>query len=85
MSLVPRATPVLRAPALRPESGTPLYVHVPYCEAKCTYCDFYSVAAEGQDLEGTLDALLSEAERRAPPRPRTVFLGGGTPSFYSGD
>jgi len=85
MSFAPRATPVLRAPGLRPEPGTPLYVHVPFCVAKCTYCDFYSVAAEGQDLAGALDALLLEAERRAPSRPRTVFLGGGTPSFHSID
>jgi len=85
MSFAPATSPVERAPALRPEPGTPLYVHVPFCVAKCTYCDFYSLAAEGQDLPGTLDALLLEAERRAPPRPRTVFLGGGTPSFYSVD
>lgn len=74
---------VPRAEGLRPEPGTPLYVHVPFCVAKCTYCDFYSLAAEGQDLPGTLDALLAEAERRAPLRPSTVFLGGGTPSYYS--
>jgi oxygen-independent coproporphyrinogen-3 oxidase len=55
---------------------------VPFCEAKCTYCDFFSVPGEGQDLQGTLDALLVEAERRAPRRPRTVYLGGGTPSYY---
>ena len=54
-----------RAPTLEPASGTALYVHFPYCQAKCTYCDFYSVAAEGQDLPGTLDALLAEASRRA--------------------
>jgi putative oxygen-independent coproporphyrinogen III oxidase len=77
------AAPPRRAPELRPEPGTPLYVHVPFCVAKCTYCDFYSLAAEGQDLRGTLDALLREAERRAPQRPRTVFLGGGTPSYHS--
>jgi oxygen-independent coproporphyrinogen-3 oxidase len=58
-------------------------VHLPFCKAKCTYCDFYSLAGEGQDLTGTLAALLSEAERRAPQLPRTVFLGGGTPSYYS--
>ena len=73
----------LRASGLRPEPGTALYVHVPFCVAKCTYCDFYSLVPDGQDLPGTLDALLLEAGRRAPPRPRTVFLGGGTPSFYS--
>ena len=32
------------AAALRPEPGTALYVHVPFCVAKCTYCDFYSVS-----------------------------------------
>jgi len=71
------------AATLTPAPGTPLYVHVPFCVAKCTYCDFYSVAAEGQDLPGTLEALLREALARAPRRPRTVFLGGGTPSYYS--
>jgi len=74
---------VARASGLRPEVGSALYVHVPFCVAKCTYCDFYSLVPDGQDLPGTLDALLLEAERRAPDRPRTVFLGGGTPSFYS--
>ena len=72
-----------RAPGLRPEPGTALYVHVPFCVAKCTYCDFYSLVPDGQDLPGTIEVLLLEAERRAPDRPRTVFLGGGTPSFYS--
>lgn len=70
---------------LAPEEGTPLYVHLPYCVEKCTYCDFFSVAAEGEDLESTLDAVLREAEHRAPASPRTVFLGGGTPSLYSSE
>jgi len=73
---------VARAAELAPQPGTPLYVHVPFCVAKCSYCDFYSLEAEGQDLPGTLDALLVEVERRTPSRPRTVFLGGGTPSYY---
>lgn len=65
--------------------GTPLYVHVPFCEAKCPYCDFFSVAGEGQDIEGSLEALISEVERRGPRSPRTVFVGGGTPSWLSID
>jgi len=65
----------------RAPPGTPLYLHLPYCVTKCPYCDFYSVEAEGQDLDGLVDALLVEAERRAPERPRTVFVGGGTPSL----
>ena len=75
--------PPRRAPTLSPKQGTPLYVHLPYCVTKCTYCDFFSVAAEGEDLEGTLAALLLEAQDRAPRSPHTVFLGGGTPSLYS--
>jgi len=65
----------------RAPSGTPLYVHLPFCAAKCTYCDFFSVASEGQDLAGMVEAILIEACVRAPQSPRTVFLGGGTPSL----
>jgi oxygen-independent coproporphyrinogen-3 oxidase len=79
----PSKPPPLRASELQAEPGTPLYVHLPFCVAKSTYCAFYSLPADGQDLAGTLDALLLEAERRAPREPRTVFLGGGTPSLYS--
>ena len=61
--------------------GTPLYVHLPFCVAKCHYCDFFSLAVEGHDVEGTLERILREAEVRAPRRPRTVYFGGGTPSL----
>lgn len=67
----------------RPPDGTPLYVHLPFCAAKCHYCDFFSVPAEGQDVDGMVAAVLEEARLRAPRRPRTVFLGGGTPSLLS--
>lgn len=63
--------------------GAPLYVHLPFCAAKCHYCDFFSVPDEGEDVGGMVDALLAEARQRAPRRPRTVFLGGGTPSLLS--
>ena len=68
-----------RSPRAAP--GTPLYVHLPFCAAKCHYCDFYSVAAEGHDRDAMVAAILREAELRAPHAPRTVFLGGGTPSL----
>jgi putative oxygen-independent coproporphyrinogen III oxidase len=58
-------------------------VHLPFCAAKCRYCDFFSVPDEGQDIEAMLDAILREAELRAPAAPRTVYLGGGTPSLLS--
>ena len=64
-------------------ASTPLYLHLPFCAAKCHYCDFFSVPAEGQDVEGTLAAVEDEIRLRAPRAPRTVFVGGGTPSLLS--
>ena len=58
-------------------------MHLPYCAAKCGYCDFFSVPAEGHDVGAMVGAILAEARQRAPRRPRTVFLGGGTPSLLS--
>jgi oxygen-independent coproporphyrinogen-3 oxidase len=72
-------------PGERAAEGTPLYVHLPFCAAKCHYCDFFSVAALGHDLGGMVEAVLAEARVRAPHRPRTVFLGGGTPSLLPGE
>lgn len=68
-----------------PIAGTPLYVHVPFCVVKCTYCDFYSLTSEGHDVDATITDLLDEARVRAPTRPPTVFLGGGTPSLLDED
>lgn len=73
--------PAPTLPRERAPDGTALYVHLPFCAAKCHYCDFFSVAAEGHDRRPTVDAILREAERWAPSSPRTVFVGGGTPSL----
>lgn len=87
MPSAPVPAPALKASA-PPETclpraplGTALYVHVPFCVVKCPYCDFFSVEAKGQDLGATVRALLNEARARAPRSPRTVFIGGGTPSL----
>lgn len=77
------ATPASPGSLPPAREGTALYLHLPFCAAKCHYCDFFSVAAEGQDIEGLLAAVRREVELRAPRRPRTVFLGGGTPSLLS--
>jgi len=58
-----------------------LYVHIPFCETKCPYCDFNSFAIEGCDVDGYLDALRLEMDARGVPRnPPTIFIGGGTPT-----
>ena len=73
-----------------PAPGTALYVHLPFCAAKCHYCDFFSIAVDGHHLpqvDALVEAVLAEAARRLPPdrglAPRTVFIGGGTPSLLS--
>jgi oxygen-independent coproporphyrinogen-3 oxidase len=62
---------------------TSLYVHVPFCVVKCGYCDFNSYEVEDRGVMDrfllALDAELRLA--RAPRRPYTVFIGGGTPTF----
>lgn len=68
-----------------------IYIHFPWCLAKCPYCDFVSYATERDDIDhaGYADAVLREAEARAPSvAGRTitsVFFGGGTPSLWAPD
>jgi oxygen-independent coproporphyrinogen-3 oxidase len=63
-----------------------LYLHIPFCERKCLYCDFYSVADRGQ-VEDFLVALRREIALRAAEGAgaefQTVFFGGGTPSLLA--
>ncbi|NEZ02735.1 oxygen-independent coproporphyrinogen III oxidase-like protein [Wenzhouxiangella sp. XN201] len=66
-----------------------LYIHLPWCVAKCPYCDFNSHALKGElPEERYVDALLADLEVDLPRvwgRPVvSVFLGGGTPSLFSG-
>src|SRR5436853_4721119 len=59
-----------------------LYVHLPFCAALCTYCDFASEVYAAARARRYLDALEREMSARAESgfAPRTIFLGGGTPS-----
>jgi len=70
------------ADALAGPGPASLYVHVPFCEAKCSYCDFYSVPQGGVAGSRYVEALAAEAALRTPKyfAPRTVFVGGGTPT-----
>ncbi|WP_181700466.1 radical SAM family heme chaperone HemW [Chthonobacter albigriseus] len=73
-------------PAGTPAEGFGVYVHWPFCAAKCPYCDFNShVRHGGVDQERFAAGLVAELTtmaRLAPGRTVTsVFLGGGTPSL----
>ncbi len=66
-----------------------LYVHIPVCQHKCSYCDFYSVERPGL-LEAFVEALCREIELLAEQFPAvleeplvTVYIGGGTPSLLT--
>lgn len=65
-----------------------LYAHLPWCVRKCPYCDFNSYTA-GDDAprDRYLDALIvdleAEAERADGRELISIFLGGGTPSFFT--
>ncbi|MEM7054486.1 MAG: radical SAM family heme chaperone HemW [Pseudomonadota bacterium] len=67
-----------------------LYVHLPWCVAKCPYCDFNSHALpEVLPEQAYADALLADLELELPRiwgrTVHTVFFGGGTPSLFSAE
>lgn len=70
-------------------AGFGVYVHWPFCAAKCPYCDFNShVRHGGVDEQAFRDGLVNEirttAGRIGPRHVASVFFGGGTPSLMSG-
>lgn len=66
-------------------AGFGVYVHWPFCAAKCPYCDFNSHVRNAVDQSAWANALVSEIEHTAARTPNrtvnTVFFGGGTPSL----
>jgi oxygen-independent coproporphyrinogen-3 oxidase len=59
-------------------------MHIPYCETKCGYCDFYSVALKDRNPAQLVDCLGRELRQRVSGHAhavRTVFFGGGTPTI----
>jgi oxygen-independent coproporphyrinogen-3 oxidase len=71
---------------LSPDAAFGVYLHIPFCPAKCRYCDFVSRALRPGALEPYLAALEREIARapEAGRRAGSVFFGGGTPSLLSG-
>jgi oxygen-independent coproporphyrinogen-3 oxidase len=64
-----------------------LYVHIPFCHTKCGYCDFNSYAMKGEIVGAFVDALHREIKNSLweGARVPTVFFGGGTPTFLTGE
>jgi len=64
-----------------------LYLHIPFCQSKCGYCDFYSIEETSQ-IKPFLDVLIAEINLTANRIQTkalfdTIYLGGGTPSLLS--
>lgn len=64
-----------------------LYIHVPFCQQKCHYCDFVSYRYQEHDAVAYLKALEQEMQHYGqilgPQRVSTIFIGGGTPTLLT--
>ncbi len=75
----------LREPALE---AWGVYIHIPFCPVRCTYCDFPTVLVRDEEVTTAyVDAVIREwSGERIPHRPPlAVYLGGGTPSLLGPD
>lgn len=76
-----------RLPAADPASPLGLYIHVPFCERKCPYCDFNTYAGLQARFGQTVDALCQELAQWADPLAgreiTSIFIGGGTPTVLA--
>jgi putative oxygen-independent coproporphyrinogen III oxidase len=65
-----------------------VYVHIPFCAARCDYCDFATWTDRSHLIDAYVDACVTDlARRRADgyPPATSVFFGGGTPSLLTAD
>ena len=67
-----------------------LYIHIPFCTYKCSYCNFYSIVNMNDEniYKKYIDALIIELKLRIKnynQKIETIYLGGGTPSVLGAD
>lgn len=86
---------------MKTTNGIGLYIHIPFCQSKCPYCDFHSARGTEEEMNEYLTALTGEiAEKKRLkeffnnngikestdlPTVNTVYIGGGTPSYFGGE
>lgn len=62
-----------------------IYLHIPFCKTRCTYCDFYTLTNES-NIDAFVEAICSEVALRKDEiheEVKTIYFGGGTPSRLS--
>ncbi len=64
-----------------------IYIHIPFCESKCPYCDFYSInnADEHRNYVDNLKYIIEKRSKLHKRPVETVYFGGGTPSVLGSD
>ena len=66
-----------------------LYIHIPFCKAKCIYCDFYSLPRAEEQMDAYVAALRRDIAQKAEAAGSytvdTVYFGGGTPSYLGAE
>lgn len=60
---------------------TGLYIHIPFCHARCGYCDFTTFTGKESQIDAYVDALCQEIPLYPSTPLQTIFFGGGTPSL----
>ncbi|WP_443663235.1 radical SAM family heme chaperone HemW [Clostridium sp.] len=60
-----------------------LYIHIPFCKQKCLYCDFPSLAGKEDCMLDYSAALAKEIDNIKDKKIKTIFIGGGTPTYLS--
>ena len=97
MNLLVTCSPVLNQPTLTALPPLALYIHFPWCEKKCPYCDFNSHQikdaaaglARGFDEQRYIKALITDLETELANswgrQVHRIFIGGGTPSLLSAE
>ena len=72
---------------MRPRLG--IYIHIPFCASKCSYCDFYSLSGCDYLMDEYQDALIEHIEESAHSIQNyevdSIYFGGGTPSYYGAE
>lgn len=65
-----------------------LYVHVPFCESKCPYCDFYSIKCDTELIDRYANAICETLKKHSQEMGiafDTIYFGGGTPSLLGNE
>lgn len=65
------------------DNSISLYIHIPFCKQKCLYCDFPSFCGKDNMMLSYAEALSKEIDNIKDKVIKTIFIGGGTPTYLS--